>query len=610
MLNQKNLLKSFLILPVVALMFSCGGNSSSSNGDGTSTVVSKRVGVNDVFVHLSADLDKINPVTSTSANSSLVERFIFYNLLEIDPKTLELVPVVAKSRPEIVPATVNVYGKDKEGLTITYEIRDEAKWDDGTPITADDFIFTVKVIKNPKVDAEHARPYFDFIYDIKVDPTNNKKFTIYTKDTYILSESSSSSPLLPKHLYDKNGLMDKFSLVDLGNPAKKTELAGNKDIIAFAEQFNGENYSRNPEFISGCGPYKLKEWSTGQRVILEKKQDWWGNDLVGKVTRFDNYPDRLVYEIIVDNTTAVTAMKDESIDVMDYIPSKDFVGLQENKQFLDLYSLHTPIAPAYSYIGLNLKNPKLADKKVRKALAMALDYETIKNVIAYGFSERTIGPVHPNKPYYNKNITPYPYDLNKAKELLDESGWVDADGNGVREKEINGKKVELKLTYLLPAGSEAGENIALMLKNNMAKVGVQIDIVQKEWTVFLDQIKSHDFEMTSLSWVMPSTLSDFKQIWHTDSYNGGSNYVGFGDAYTDELIEKIRYEMDEEKRNAMYMEFQEILHEEVPYIFMFTPKNKMAFHKRFDNANAYLERPGHFEAEFKLNPNFGATAAQ
>ena len=116
--------------------------------------------------------------------------------------------------------------------------------------------------------------------------------------------------------------------------------------------------------------------------------------------------------------------------------------------------------------------------------------------------------------------------------------------------------------------------------------------------------------MCSLSWMMGPELDDFKQIWHTDSYNGGSNYAGFGNAYTDELIDKIRYELDPEIRTGYYLEFQEILHEEAPYIFMFTPKNKMAFHKRFDNAKPYLLRPGHFENEFKLNPNFGAAAAK
>ncbi|MCB0510405.1 MAG: hypothetical protein H6579_03105 [Chitinophagales bacterium] len=607
MLNTKNIRKFLFLIPLAWTLSNCGGGTSSSD---TSAVVSKKAGVNDVYVHLSSDLDKINPIISTSANASLVERFVFYNLLETDPATLGLTNVVAVARPTIEQIEADVFGEKKQGLAISYEIREEAVWDDGTPVTGKDYEFALKVIKNPKVDCESLRPYFEFIYDFKIDPSNPKKFTIYTQDQYILSESVSSGYLYPKHIYDAAGLMDGFTVNQLSNPANLASLSDDLNIIKFAEEFNSEKFSRNPDFVIGCGPYKLKEWSTGQRVILEKKQNWWGEAFVGKELRFDNYPDKIVYEIIVDNTTAVTAMKDESIDVMHYIPSKDYVDLKENAGFNALYSLHEPIAPSYSYIGLNNKSPKLNDKKVRQALSMALDYETIKKVISYDLAERTVGPVHPNKPYYNKNIALYPYDLNKAKALLDESGWIDADGNGIREKMVDGKKVDLKLEFLLPAGSESAENIALMLKNNLAKLGVEIEIVSKEWTVFLEQVKGHDFEMSTMSWMMGPDLDDFKQIWHTDSYNGGSNYVGFGNAYTDDLIDKIRYELDPEKRTAMYMEFQEILHEEAPYIFMFTPLNKMAFHKRFDNANPYLLRPGHFENEFKLNSNFGKASAQ
>ena len=263
--------------------------------------------------------------------------------------------------------------------------------------------------------------------------------------------------------------MDDYSVYDLSNPANFSDLSGDLNIITFAEQFNSEKFSRNPDFVVGCGPYRLKEWTTGQRVVLLKKENWWGEQFVGKETRFDNYPDKIVYEIIVDNTTAVTAMKDESIDVMGGIPSKDYVDLKENEDFKALFNLHEPIAPSYSYIGLNNKSPKLEDKRVRQALSMALDYETINRVINYNLAERTVGPVHPNKTYYNKDIALYPYDLNTSKVLLDESGWLDNDGNGVREKFIDGETIELDIEFLLVAGSESAENIALMLKNNMAK---------------------------------------------------------------------------------------------------------------------------------------------
>jgi peptide/nickel transport system substrate-binding protein len=599
MLQTKNFYKILFTISLLALLSGCTSGSLES----------KRVGVNDVYVHLSSDLDKINPIISTSANASLVERFIFDGMTTSDPTSLELIPTVAVSRATLEEMTMEVYGESKEGLAITYVIRPEAVWDDGTPITAKDYEFALKVIKNPKVDCPSLRPYFEFIFDIKIDPNDPKKFTIYTQDKYILSESASGGYLYPKHLYDPEGYMDNFTIIELTDPANRERLGADLNIIKFAEMFNSEKYSRDPAFVNGSGPYKLKEWATGQRVVLEKKENWWGEQFVGKEAGFSNYPDKIVYEIIVDNTTAVTAMKDESIDIMKRIPSKDYVDLKENERFNALFNLHEPIDPSYGFIAFNLENPKLSDKRVRQAMSMALDYETLLKVIYYDLAVRAYSPVHPNKAHHNKSITPYPFDLNKAKALLDESGWIDADGNGVREKNIDGKVVEMKLEFLVPSGSEAGENTALMLKNNLAKLGIDIEIITKEFTVFIEETKAHDFELCTMAWSMGPDLDDFKQIWHTESINGGSNYTGFGNAYTDELIDKIRYEQDEAKRTAMYKEFQEIVHEEAPYIFLFTSFNKMAFHKRFDNAEPYLLRPGHFENEFKLNPNFSVAAS-
>ena len=252
MINSKNLFKLIMLVPLAAFFTSCTGNSDGGKNDGV--VISKKAGKNEVYVHLSSDLDKINPIISTSANASLVERFLFYNLLESDPSTLELTHVVATGRPSIEEIETEAFGESIKGLAITYEIRPEATWDDGTPVTAADYEFALKVVKNPKVDCESLRPYFEFIFDMEIDPNNPKKFTVFTQDKYILSESVSSGYLYPKHIYDAEGLMDDYSVYDLSNPANFSDLSGDLNIITFAEQFNSEKFSRNPDFVVGCGP--------------------------------------------------------------------------------------------------------------------------------------------------------------------------------------------------------------------------------------------------------------------------------------------------------------------------------------------------------------------
>lgn len=598
----KTLFQTLFFTSIIGAMIACGGGSGKSDG---ANVVSKRAGVNEVIVHMQSNPDRLNLVTATSSVASEVQNFIFEALITRDPETFEFIPILAKELGKVEEVTVDVFGVQKAGLKYSYEIREEAKWPDGSPITGHDAAFYVKCIKNPKVDCENLRPYLEAIFDVEVDATNPKKLAVIFQDKYFLSESLSGLAVLQESKYDAKGLMKNISIKDLNNPSLAAKLREDKNINAFATMFNSEEYSR--EIVLGSGPYVLKSWETGARIILERNPNWWGKDLAGKLKGFNNGPDKVIFEIIEDNTTAKTAQKDEGIDVMKH-SSKDYMSLKDDKQFLEKFKLELPVEMSYSYIGINTKKPYLADKKVRQALSMALDYETLKKVFLYNLAERTVSNVHPLKNYYNKNIDLYPFDLEKAGKLLDEAGWKDTDGNGTRDKLINGQKVEMNLEFKHPSGSEFAENMALVYKKNLSQIGINLSVTAKEWTVFLEDTKSHNFDLVTMAWMAGGDLDDMKQIWHTDSYNGGSNYVGFGNAYTDELIEKIRYELDEEKRNKMYMEIQEIIHDEAPYIFLFTGKSKIAMHKRFDNAKGYSLRPNYFVNEFKLNANWGAKA--
>lgn len=599
---NKTILTKFAAVIVFFWAFASCTSSGTSN---EVKVSSKRAGINEVIVHEAADFDKMNPVTSTSNNAGIVTRTLFPALLALHPETFEYLPILAEARPQMDTVSTPEF---KKGLNITYRIRTEAMWPNGTPVTAQDVEFTLKAIKNPQTDAAQVRPYYEFIDDMKIDPADPKKFTFICKDRYFMAEIWSAMQPIPEYIYDPEQIMRKFTVKQLGNPAEVAKLKGNADIIRFAENFNSEKYQREKGYVVGCGPYEFESWKTGQRLVMTKTKNWWGEKFAGQLKGFENYPDKVTFEIVTDNTTAVTALKDEGLDVMRGIPSKDFVELGKDERFLQLYELHKPLQLAYTYFGLNLKNPKLTDKKVRQALATAVDVKQIIDVLYYGLAERTVGPIHPSQPYYNKNITPYDFDLKKSKDLLTEAGWTDSDGDGLLDKTINGVKTPLKLELLMPSDNPVGEKVALMFQQSLEKVGIRLEIVQKEWTVFIDQTKAHNFEIMLGGWSAAPTLSDLKQIWHTESSNGGSNYVWFGNKESDDLIDKIRYENNVEARDAMYMKIQEIIHDEVPYIFILTPLSKIASHKRFD-VKPYVYRPGYMVEEFKLNPDFGSKQA-
>lgn len=576
-------LASVLAMGTIAIGISSCGNSGSSEGSAKTDP--------EVTIHELSDCDMLNPINYTDASAGYTLKNLFQSLMDIDFKTLELVPVLAKSRPTVEETADG-------GLRITYEIRDEAVWDNGTPITADDVEFTLKVIKNPRVDNPQNKPYYEFITDFVKYPDNPKKFTLVCNTVYILAEASSGDyGVLPKHFYDPNGLMDSFSIKDL--TLNNDSYLDDAKIQEFANDFNSEKRQREKEYINGSGAYSLEEFSTGQRIVLVKKENWWGDQMGAINPYFEANAPKIIYQTINDQTSALTALKAEKLDVMRSIKSKDFAALPESEKYNANFNSHTPMMLAYTYIGINTRKPMFADKKVRQAFAHLVDVDKQIKTIKYGQAQRTVGPIHPsNKKEYNSSLSYYDYNPEKAKQLLTEAGWSDSNGDGTLDKEIDGQKVEMSFTFSYNTGNDERKATALLFQEEARKVGVQVEVITQEWSVYLDKQKHHEFDMFFGAWISTPVPSDHKQIYHSESYNGGSNYVGFDKA--DALIDSIRVTLDENKRAAMNKRFQAILHEEVPYIYLYTPTERIAIHKRFDNAYTSVMRPGYWEASFSV----------
>ncbi len=571
---------------------------SCASETGSASAKSKKAGDNSVTIHMAADADKLNPILSTSADATYVEGNMYSAMLSYDPQTLEIVPIMATQRAKLTEISE---GEFAGGMSLEWELRPECTWDDGSPITGHDFVFTMKVVKNPLVQAGVIRPYLEFVQKVVIDEANPKKFTVYTKDKYILAETFIGTyPIYPKYLYDPKGLMNDFTIPELNDKNNLKKLKNDAKIKEFAEVFNAPATSREKGKIAGSGAYEFGEWETGQRIILNRKKNWWG-DKVSDNKYLQANPEKIIYKVITDRTTAVTSMKDEGMDVMSDILPDQYLELNDNNRFKGLYNLHKPIAPSYYYIGMNRRSPKLADVKVRKALAHLVDVDEICSVIMNGLAQPTIGPIHPKKPYYNSSLARIPFDPNKAKELLAEAGWKDSDGDGIVDKEIDGELMQMELSYKYNSGNQMREQIGLLLQKTAKRAGVKINIEVREWTVFLDDTKRRDYELSSLAWVQGAGLDDPKQIWHTSSDTpDGSNRVGFGNSESDKLIDKLRGTLDEGERNKLYKQFQEMVYADQPYIFMFSPKERIAIHNRFDNAKPSAIRPGYFETYFTL----------
>ncbi|HEY6159580.1 MAG TPA: ABC transporter substrate-binding protein [Bacteroidia bacterium] len=547
----------------------------------------------EVRIHSLSDPDMLNPINYQSADAGYITNILFPALLNIDfADSNKVIPVLAESRPKLE--------KTNDGhLKISFVIRKEAVWDNGTPVTARDVEFTLKVIKNPKVKNEQNKPYYEFIEDIQIDPSDPKKFTLLCNEVYMLAETSAGDyGLLPEYVYDPKGLMRSFTLPQLNK--EKDKLSSDPKINEFANDFNSEKRMREKDYISGCGAYKMVEWTTGQRIVLEKKKDWWGDALKGVNCYFEAYPKKLIYQTINDQTTAIVSLKAGNLDVMYSIKPKDFVDLKASDKIKSTFNLHTPPFLSYYYFGINTKNKKFEDKKTRQALAHLVDIPKMIHTLMYDLATQVTGFIHPsNTRDYEKSIQPYDFDIEKAKALLTEAGWKDSNGDGTLDKMIDGVLTDFTIKFSVNAGNDVRKQAALMFQEEARKVGIKVDVIQQDWSVYLQNQKNHDFEMYFGGWVASPTPNDPKQIYHTESYNGGSNYVGFGNPESDAVIDSLRKELDENKRSAYYKKLQLILHDECSYIYLWAPTERMAINKKFTNAEPSVMRPGFWPCAFQ-----------
>lgn len=543
-------------------------------------------------IHEISDPDGLNPLTSKAANAENIADNIFCKLLEYNHQNFNLEPALATQMPVIKELKDGAYAG---GMSLTYEIRTEAVWDDGTPVTGHDYVFTVKTIKHHLVGSNEKRLSLEFIDDIVVDKNNPKIFTIYSKKPFFMAEAASGNMfVLPEYAYDAKQIMRKISIPDLNNKKDYGD-----EINAFAGEFNDYKYAKEPGFIVGCGPYDITEWSAGAFINLERKKDWWGDQVQDNIY-LKAYPTKIVYKIIPGIAWVLPQIKKGELDIVRDVPPSQFFEANQNPEFENVADFYTPTQFVYHYLAFNSKSPKLADKKVREAISHAIDRDRIIKEIFNGGAIKTDGPISPNKPYYDKSIVGVTYDLEKAKTILAKAGWKDTDNDGILDKKIDNVVVKLRLKYNYNNGNLVRKAIGEMLKESLAQIGITLDLYPIEFTSLLENANKRNYEIIALAWVNAPGLDDLKNVWHTSSNTeGGGNRVGFGNAKTDKIIDEIRVTLDPEKRKALYLEIQQEIVKEFPYAFLVIPHQLVMVRKGFTYPELGPVHPGYMARLFQ-----------
>ena len=456
----------------------------------------------------------------------IVSGNIFESLLEYDPDKLVLRPFLAES-----------FQVSDDGLELSFQIRDDVHFSDGQPITADDVIFTFETITNPEIDAANLANYYrDVDRAVKI---NDREVKFYMKRVYFKSlDLLGGMEILPKHVY----------------------------------QFDDpDEFNKRISKPVGSGPYVFEKWDVGREVVLRRNENYWGHKprLKKKVFRF-----------ITNFTAAVQALRAGEVDFMRPLPDQFHELSQDNGFTKDIRCLsywHPGVG--YFWIGWNQDRPFFKDRRVRLAMTYIIDRELIcKAILKVPEARVPTGPFYIYGLQANPDIKPWPYDPEKAKQLLSEAGWVDTDGDGIRDKD----GVPFRFHYMI-GNLPLHQQIVKLVKDKAAGIGIEVIPDPYEWSVFIQRLQNRQFDAVNLAWG-GGLESDPYQIWHSSQIgNRGSNYIGFNVPEADALIEQARQTLDRDKRNALYHKFHRIIHEQQPYTFIYTRPEQRFLDRRFEN---------------------------
>jgi ABC-type transport system substrate-binding protein len=567
------LTKGFLFLFVLSVLQSCTKNEENSDQ------AYDRNG-NNVVVRIPSDIRTLNPTMAYDSYSLLTIRSISQYLATYDQEEQKIMPVLLKDLATIT--------EDDGVVSYTMEIKAEAKWDDGTDITAKDVETSFKLLFNPMSKPTPYRSYLDFIEGFEIDASNNKKFTVRSSKKYILSEEAlyMIMPIHQASIYDAESVLDRFSLVDFING--EIDESDESVLTELSEVYYSEKFTSDPAFVNGSGPYKLTEWKLGEKITLVKKPDWWGKAFEETCSWFKAYPDTVSLKPVADPTTASQMFSNNEFDVAISLDSKDFLSMSSMESFSNQYRFENESSNLAYMVLQNMKSPVLSDNKVRKAVTHLFDYDNIISTAFDGLGTRINSPVPVTKAYYDKEGVMVEYNLDAAASLLTEAGWADTDNDGLLDKEVDGKKTDLKLSFVI-SQSLAAENTALIFQKAASEVGMDVEIIKKDRKGWYELIQPRNFDLTMNGTNFSPGLDDFKQLFHTDNNTpAGQNRMQFGNADTDALLNAIVQNFDEESRNQQYIEFQKIVAEEAPIVWLISPLTRVIIHDRFEGGSSWL----------------------
>ena len=432
----------------------------------------------------------------------------------------------------------------------TVRLRQGLQWQDGKPFTAADVRFTWEAILDPSVPAasyKHTAGKIEAL-DVVDDHTLRYRF----RDADVTNLGALSFPIIPSHIWDV--------------PAERAR----DPTLRASEYFN--HYGR--EEIVGSGPYRFVESVPRDRVVVER---WDGQPDPAQRPAFK----RVVFRAQPDRNLALLLFKKGELDEYLLTPQQ-FATQTDDEEFRALGVKGRGPVGRWGRICWNLdgSNPFFTDVRVRRALAHAYDMDRVIRDVTYGVYQASTGIFGPGGYGYDPTVERLAFDLDRARALLDEAGWVSDPEDGWRYREIDGKRVRFSFELSLPQTFADGVKMADIYREDLRRVGVEMTTVVRENAVHEERLAHREQQAHADAVELTGDPDTWAVFLATKSYQQGRNYGGYSNPQVDDLFDRGRRELDGEQREAIYREIHRLTYADQPYLMLWQYAELRAFSKR------------------------------
>jgi len=428
---------------------------------------------------------------------------------------------------------------------VTFYLHPGVRWHDGLPFSAEDVKFTYDALVNPRNTSPRASS-FEGVKSVEV--VNELTVRMIYKRLYSPAIIDWQMGIIPKHLLDDAALQREVAKARLSKEARDS----------FSVRSSG--FNRAPV---GTGPWRFAEWRQDQFIRLQRNDDYWGKK--------PEYRD-VFFRVIPDYLTQELELRAGASDRYEALPHQ---AARYRKD--PAYHVLDRRRGYYQYIAYNTRRPLFQDVRVRRALGMAIDVESIIKYALSGEGKRSTGPFYSNTPFNDPKIQPLPFDPAGALALLAEAGWH-KNAQGMLEKD--GKPFQF--TLVTNNGNPQRKAVMTIAQEAWRKLGIDCKIQTFEWTVFLEDFAHKlNFDALVLAWVGGDISPDKYQLWHSSQTGPYQlNFSGFKNPRVDELIVRIREEYDFDKQVALTHEVHRLIADEQPFTFLYEPTEPVVLDKR------------------------------